>query len=158
MSGSIVLRDGTEIPAFPLGIAARMVLFESAIDASGKPAANAMLVFAAVGLQWEEACAVETRARVPVAQRSVPDFGWKAWAKHDADVYAYGEDVLNALAREDVMKLRALGNEILREAWESLQPPAAKIEAAAKNSQPEAGTSATSSGSGASTSETPSPS
>lgn len=156
MSGPIVLRDGTEIPAFPLGIAARMVLFESAIDASGKPAANAMLVFAAVGFQWESACAVE--ARVPVAQRSVPDFAWKAWSEHEADVYAYGEAVLTALAGENVMELRKLGNEILREAWESLQPPAAKIEAAAKNSQPEAATSATSSGSGASTSETPSPS
>lgn len=155
MSGPIVLKDGTEIPAFPLGIAARMVLFESAIDASDKPAANAMLVFAAVGFQWEAACAVE--ARVPANQRSVPAFAWKPWSKQGADVYAYGEDVLNALASENVMEIRKLGNAILRDAWNSLQPPAERIEEARKNSMPEAGTSPGSSGSESATSETPSP-
>lgn len=153
MSGPIVLRDGTEIPMFPLGIAARMVLFESAIDAVDKPAANAMLVFAAVGFAWEAACAVE--ARVPVNQRSVPPIRWEPWRAHSANVYAYGEAVISALASEDVMKLRAVGNEILRDAWTSLQPPEAKVEEAAKNSAPEAATSGGSSGSASGTAPAP---
>jgi len=153
VNGPIVLRDGTEIPLFPLGVSARMVLFESAIDASDKPAANAMLVFAAVGLAWEAACAVESR--VPASQRSVPDIRWKPWKTHGADVYAYGEAVLDTLGNEDVMALRKVGNAILQSAWYSLQPPAAKIEEAVKNSGPEAATLPISSGLESATSEIP---
>jgi len=156
VSGPIVLRDGTEIPAFPLGIAARMVLYEAAIDASGEPGKAAVLVFACVGLQWEAACAVESS--VPLKQRSVPAIPFRPWAKSGHDVYGYGAAVLEALQSEDIMSLRKLGTEILNGAWNSLQPPAEKIEEAAKNSQPEAGTSATSSGSVSAASETPSPS
>lgn len=156
MSGPIVLRDGTEIPAFPLGIASRLVLYEAAIDASGEPGKAAVLVFACVGLQWEAAVAVE--ASVPLKQRSVPAVPFKPWAKSGHDVYGYGAAVLEALQSEDIMALRKLGGAILADAWDSLEPSPEKIEAAAKNSKPEAATSPISSGSVSAASETPSPS
>lgn len=156
MSGPIVLRDGTEIPAFPMGIAARLAIFDTAIDCRNKPAVKSIFAFACVGLVWERA--VEAESSVRAADRSVPDAPFKPYAECAGDIYAYGAGVLEALVREDVMTLRRLGDAVIIDTWNGLQPPADKIEEAAKNSAPEAGTSATSSGSVSAASETPSPS
>lgn len=152
----IALKDGTEIPLFPLGVSVRMAIYEAAIDSSDKPAAAVMLAYACVGFQWEAAAALE--AGVPVKQRSIPAVPWAPWKRHGSDIYAYGAAVCDALEGQDLMALRLAGISVINRTIVGLQPPAEAIEEASKNFAPEAGTSATSSGSESATSETPSPS
>lgn len=147
----IRLKNGTEIPVFPLGMVDRLALYDVGIDCANKPALQSVWVFAALGLAWETAAAKE--ARVPLADRSVPEPKWKVWPACGGDLYAYGAGVVDALAAggEDIITLRAVAKEITTSVWMGFHPPKEAIEQARKNSDSEAAKSSVSSDSGSAT-------
>ena len=154
---SIKLKSGLEIPVFTMPLLARVAVCDVLVDVIEKPALRARLYLAVVGMAWEHAASQE--ARVPLAERTVPAPTWKPFAKCDGDVYGYGAGVIEAVAAmgESVMALRAQGDLLALDVWESLNPSAEAVARARGNLSPEAAGAPASSGSPLATSEAPSP-